>query len=270
MRNFSVLLSLYHKEKPEYLRASLDSVFSQTVPPTEVVLVEDGPLTNELQEVVCEYVNRYPTLHVVRFSVNRGLGRALNEGLNHCHYELVARMDTDDIAKPYRFERQLAEFERQSDLDVCSAWLDEFEENPKFIKSVKKLPKTHEELYEYGKFRNPVNHPAVMFRKEAVQLNGNYQDYPLFEDYFLWVRMLTYGCRFYCIQESLVCFRSSADMIRRRGGLKYALTELRLQFLLFGLRYTTFGMLCKSVFIRFFVRVIPGNLRKKVYIFLRR
>lgn len=265
MQPFSVLLSLYHKEKPEFLRAALDSVFHQTVRPDEVVLVEDGPLTDELNAVVMEYAERYAALKVIRFAENRGLGRALNDGLKHCSYDLVARMDTDDVAKSHRFERQLKMFEEIPNLDVCGAWMDEFEGEPENVVSVKKLPETHEELYEYGKMRNPVNHPAVMFRKEAVQLNGNYQDYPLFEDYFLWVRMLTYGCKFYCIQESLVLFRSSSEMIKRRGGFRYAQTECRLQFLLYGLRYTNFLELCKSIMIRFVVRVIPGGLRKWIY-----
>lgn len=270
MDKFSVLLSVYHKEKGPFVRLSLDSVFNQTVKPAEVILVEDGPLTPELDKVIEEYLHKHPELKVVKLPTNGGLGNALNEGLKHCSHDLVARMDTDDVCKPNRFERQLKVFEEMPELDVCCAWMDEFEESTDNVVSIKKLPEKHEELYEYGKMRNPVNHPAVMFKRDSVRFNGNYQDYPLFEDYFLWVRMMTYGCKFYCIQESLVFFRSSPDVIKRRGGLKYALTECRLQFLLYGLRYTTFLELCKSLCIRFTVRVIPRSLRKKVYQQLRK
>lgn len=262
---FSVLLSVYHRERPDFLHAALESVFRQTIPPTEVVLVEDGPLTAELYTVIAEFKKRYPCLKSIRLHTNQGLGRALNEGLKHCHHELVARMDTDDIAKPDRFERQLQVFREHPEVDVCGAWLDEFSEDIKHIHSVKRLPETHAELYKYGQRRNPVNHPVVMFRREAVLHNGSYRDYPLFEDYFLWVRMLTNGCHFYCLQESLLYFRASEDMFARRGGWRYALVEMRLQFLFYGLRYINFRTLLQNILIRFTARVMPYTLRVWLY-----
>ena len=270
MQKFSVLMSVYHKERPAFLCAALDSVFSQTVLPTEVILVEDGPLTPELDGIIKTYVAKHPELKTVPLKQNLGLGRALNEGLQFCSYDLVARMDTDDICKPDRFEKQLKVFADHPEIDVCSAWVDEFIENPEVLEYTKKLPETPEELYEYGKKRNPVNHPVTMFRKQAVQFNGNYQDYPLFEDYFLWIRMLKYGCRFYCIQESLLYFRASPEMIRRRGGFKYALTEMRMQCLLYGLRYISFGEMLHNIAIRFVVRLMPNGLRKKIYSLIRK
>ena len=104
---FSVLLSLYYKEKGEYLRQSLDSIFNQTLKPDEVILVEDGPLTEALYEVLSEYSNIYSNFKIVRLEKNGGLGNALNIGLAHCSFDLVARMDTDDIAKPDRFEKEI-------------------------------------------------------------------------------------------------------------------------------------------------------------------
>lgn len=107
---FSVLLSVYKKEQPVYLQQSLDSLFNKSLLPNEVILVKDGPLTNELEEVIVRYTQMYPTLKVVSLLENQGLGKALNEGLKHCSYELVARMDTDDISKSDRFERQIEIF----------------------------------------------------------------------------------------------------------------------------------------------------------------
>lgn len=258
-------MSVYSKERADWLRLSVQSVFEQTVPPTEVVLVEDGPLTPELEQVVEEFEATHREMKVVRSSQNQGLGRALNLGLQHCSYELVARMDTDDICKPNRFERQLQVFEEQKDVDVCSAWMDEFETEPSQPHAVKRLPETPESLYEYGKRRNPVNHPVAMFRRKAVMGNGGYRDYPLFEDYFLWVRMLTAGCHFYTVQEPLLCFRTSAEMYGRRGGWNYAMTELRLQFLLYGLRYIGFGLFLKNIAVRFPVRILPRSVRGWIY-----
>ena len=130
---FSVLLSLYIKEQPSFLKQSLDSLLSQTLQPAEIVLVKDGPLTPELDAVVSDFTKRCASLKVVALPENRGLGRALNEGLKFCSYDLVARMDTDDIAKPDRFEKQVEVFRRNPNIDVCSAWIDEFVDNQSLL-----------------------------------------------------------------------------------------------------------------------------------------
>ena len=158
-----------------YFKASLDSIFHQTLLPDEVILVEDGPLTSELEQIVYDYSTRYPVLKIVPLPTNQGLGKALNEGLKHCSYDLVARMDTDDIAMPDRFRRQIQIFEEHPEIDVCGAWVDEFEGNKRNILSTRKLPEYHEEIAAYAKRRNPINHPVVMFRKSAVIAAGGYQ-----------------------------------------------------------------------------------------------
>ena len=265
MQQFSVLLSVYSKEHAEFLRLALDSVFSQTISPTEVVLVEDGPLTNELEAVVMDFEQRQPTLKVVRTPQNQGLGRALNEGLKHCSYELVARMDTDDICKPYRFEKQLAVFQKKPEISVCGSWINEFFTDAEHTVSQRCTPGSTQEIYEYGKKRNPMNHVTVMFRKTNVIKSGGYQDYPLFEDYYLWVRMLVFGYKFFTIQEPLVDVRADVNMIARRGGFYYALTEARIQFLFFGLRYINFRSFLYNLAARFSVRIMPAGIRAKIY-----
>ena len=140
MQQFSVLMSVYSKECADFLRVALDSVFNQTVVPTEVVLVEDGPLTTELDSVIDEYSKHYAQLKVIKLPVNGGLGRALRVGLRHCSYDLVARMDTDDICRSNRFERQLRVFEQQPKLSVCGGWISEFGNDPEKPHSYRKLP----------------------------------------------------------------------------------------------------------------------------------
>lgn len=262
---FSVLLSLYYKECPEHLHQSLLSVFNQTLIPDEVVLVKDGPLTEELEKVVLCYQQRYSFLKIIPLSQNQGLGRALNEGLKYCSYDIVARMDTDDIAKPNRFEKQVSFLDAHPEIDVVSSWIDEFEGTIENVLSVRKLPETSEELFQYGKSRCPVNHPVVMFRKSAVLRSGGYQHFPLFEDYYLWVRMLMNGSKFYNIQESLLYFRTSSDMFRRRGGLKYALTEMKLQHCFYKLGYISLSQMLKNDMIRTMVRLMPNSLRSFIY-----
>lgn len=262
---FSVLLSLYAKESPTFLASSLDSIFHQTLLPTEIILVKDGPLTAELDAIVSDYAVRYPVLKVVALPQNQGLGRALNEGLKHCSYDIVARMDTDDISKPDRFEKQIAVFRKHPELDLVGAWIDEFEEDIHHVISIRKLPERHEDVMSYATRRNPVNHPVVMFRKSAVLAAGGYQHFPLFEDYFLWVRMLKNGAKFYNIQESLLYFRTSPNMFKRRGGWKYAMDEVRFQNIMRKMKMITWGRFLMNVAIRFPVRIMPNKLREVIY-----
>lgn len=260
---FSVLLSLYYKESPDFLRQSLESVFAQTLPPDEVVLVEDGPLTTELYKVVNEFQVCHPEMKIVKLEKNGGLGNALNIGLRYCSYDLVARMDTDDVCKPNRFEKQLAYMNEHNEIAVCSAWIDEFEGNVSNAKSTRKLPEMHEAIYKYGKKRCPINHPCAMYRKHLVQSNGGYQDFP--EDYPLWVKMLMTRCKFYNIQESLLFFRVSPNMFQRRGGGKYARKEMKMLMSFYKVGYINIRELLESIFIRMTVRSIPNNIRGYIY-----
>ena len=262
---FSVLLSLYAKESPTFLASSLDSIFHQTLLPDEIILVKDGPLTVELDAIVSDYAARYPILKVIPLPQNQGLGKALNEGLKHCSYDIVARMDTDDISKPDRFEKQIAVFRKHPELDLVGAWIDEFEEDIHHVISTRKLPERHEDVMSYATRRNPINHPVVMFRKSAVLAAGGYQHFPLFEDYFLWVRMLRNGAKFYNIQESLLYFRTSPNMFKRRGGWKYAMDEVRFQNVMRKMKMITWRRFLMNVAIRFPVRVMPNKLREAIY-----
>lgn len=262
---FSVLLSLYVKEYPSYFKQCLDSLFTQTLLPNEIILVEDGPLTSELEHVVSEYSARYPILKVVPLPQNQGLGKALNEGLKYCSYELIARMDTDDIAKPDRFQKQVEVFEKHPEIDVCGAWIDEFEGNIDKIISTRKLPEWHNNIAAYAKKRNPINHPVVMFKKSAVVKAGSYQHFPLFEDYYLWVRMLMNGAKFYNIQESLLWFRFSPEMFKRRGGWGYAMKEIKFQKTLRRMGFISTPIYLKNVAIRLTTRIIPNSWRSFIY-----
>lgn len=262
---FSVLMSLYAKENPEYLRQSLNSIFSQTLKPDEVILVEDGPITVELDAVVSEYAEKHPEMKIVPLPVNGGLGNALNEGLKHCSHELVARMDTDDISKPERFQTQVRYMESHPEIDISSAWIEEFEDEISNVKSIKKVPLTHEEISGYIGLRNPLNHPAVIFRKGAVEKAGGYQHFHLFEDWYLWARMYVAGCHFANIDKSVLYFRISPQMFKRRGGVQYAADSARFQWKLHQMGIISKWAAIKSSVLRGSVYLMPNNLRKFVY-----
>ncbi|MDE6537315.1 MAG: glycosyltransferase [Muribaculaceae bacterium] len=263
--NFSVLLSLYIKEHPEYLRQSLDSVFNQTLKPTEVILVLDGPITDELQTVVSEFENRYPQLKVVPLKENQGLGKALNEGLRHCSYELVARMDTDDICYPTRFEEEVKYMDENPDTDICGSWISEFSETTDNILSTRKVPADNQEIAAFIKGRNPFNHPSVMFRKSAVEKAGGYKHFHLLEDWYLWARMFANGAKMHNIQKPLLYFRTSPDMMRRRGGYKYAQSCARLfrEFRKLGIINSIDYL--KYAGIKYTVALMPNWVRSLIY-----
>lgn len=270
MYKFSVLLSLYYKESPIHLRNSLDSVFNQTLQTNEIVIVKDGPLPDSLNNVIDEYSQKFPIIKIVILTHNQGLGRALNEGLKYCTYNYIARMDTDDISKSDRFEKQIAIFKKNHEIDVVGAWVDEFVGEISNIKSIRKLPETHDKIISFSKKRNPINHPVVMFKKQSVINAGGFKHFPLFEDYYLWVRMLLHGSKFYNIQESLLYFRISTDMFKRRGGWKYILNEFNFQYELRRLGFISNITFLKNISIRFVTRIMPNKMRSYLYkIFLR-
>ena len=192
MKEFSVLMSVYAREQSEHLIAALHSVFEQTVSPTEVVLVEDGPLTTELNTVITDFSERYSALKIVKLAKNMGLGNALNVGLSACTYSLVARMDSDDLSLPNRFETQLKVFEKDLEVSVVGGWISEFENNPEQIISYRKVPEFDSEIKHFFCSKSPVNHVTVMFRKEDILKVGGYQHFYCLEDYWLWTRTVSY------------------------------------------------------------------------------
>lgn len=268
---FTVLISVYYREKAENLRESLESVFNQTLPPDEVVLVEDGPLTPALDAVVDSFARRHREMKVVKDPINQGLDAALNNGLRHCSHDLIARMDSDDISMPDRFEKQVAYMEAHPETDVVSAWIDEFTTDTAHIISTRKVPETHDEVYAFGQKRNPINHPVSMYRRNAVARLGGYYHFPLFEDYYLWVRMLMDGCHFHNLQEPLLYFRRTSDLYRRRGGWGYAWVEMKFQLTLHDMGYISLGRMAGNLLVRSTVRVMPNHLRGWFYtLFLRK
>lgn len=221
MEKYSVLMSLYIKEKAEYLRTSIDSMLSQTIMPDEIVIVKDGPLTKELDEILLEYIDKYPKLFkIVVSEENIGLGSALNLGLENCRNKLIARMDTDDISLPERCEKQLKCFEMDKELGIVGAMVDEFFDNPNEIISSRIVPTDHNKIYEFSKRRSAFNHPVVMYKKQAVINAGLYSNLRRNQDVDLFGRMLFNGVKAKNIDESLLLFRSNNDLSKRRRSFE--------------------------------------------------
>lgn len=270
---FSVLISVYYKEIPRYLDRALQSITDdQVLKPNEIVLVKDGPLTKELDEVIEKYQKRYPNLFkIVALEKNYGLGKALNIGLKNCTYELVVRMDGDDISKPERFKKQIDIFKENPDLDILGSWIDEFIEKDGEIKirSIRKVPETNEEIYQKLKSICAFNHPTVMYRKTKIIEVGSYSQEFALEDYYLWIRLAISGANMYNLQESLLEFRITEGTSKRRGGLKLLKSDIKFQKYLLKKNYIGNITFFRNIFIYCSYRIFPNILRsyiqKKIY-----
>lgn len=262
----SILMSLYIKEKPAYLKESLASILNQTALVKEIVLVLDGPITDELQKVIEDFQNENPTLiKLVPLKKNMGLGTALAIGVEQSKYDLIARMDTDDIMRPSRIEKQYTEFIKNPDLDIVGSNIDEFYDSTDRIVGRRVVPETNESICSFSKKRNPFNHMTVMFKKEAIIAVGNYQPMVGFEDYYLWVRLLTAGYKGKNIQESLVFARTGEDMYARRGGKKYFVNGLKGRYAIYKNGLGTFKDYFISCSAHVIVSLLPNKLRGKLY-----
>ena len=227
MKPFSIITSVYKNDKPDYVRVALDSMLvEQSVKPTEIVLVRDGLVPVTLEAVLNEYETRYPDVfNIIRLEQNGGLGNALKLGVENAKYDIIARMDSDDICLSNRFELQLKYMELHPNVDIIGGQMTEFIDTPDNIIGKRIVPCTNDEIYNFMKNRCALNHVTVMFRKETVLKAGNYQDWFWNEDYYLWVRMMMNKCVFANLSDVLVNVRSGADQYARRGGRRYYESE---------------------------------------------
>lgn len=265
LMKYSVLMSVYHKENPQYFRDSVESMLNQSVPPDEIVIVKDGPLNDTLEKVV-EYLDSFDNVKFISLEKNVGLGKALEIGIENCKNEFIARMDTDDISIEDRCEKQLDYFHRSPDLSLVGTSISEFIGDPNNIVSYRRVPTGDKEIKKYMRKRSPFNHPSVMFKKSDVLDAGNYQHWYLNEDYFLWTRMLLNNCKFANIDEPLLNMRINEDTFYRRGGWDYFMTQKRLFDFMLKNKVIKMHEYLFNNFIRFVVRIlIPNKLRAYFY-----
>lgn len=258
---FSVLMSVYEKEQPEFLESALESVFTQTILPDEVLIIKDGPLNSRLDAVIAKYDNSYSTVSVLSLPMNVGLGAALNVGLLHVSNALVARMDSDDICYPGRFEQQFAFLKDHPSISIVGAAIQEFDQMPGDLSRFRRLPREPEQIVQFARYRNPLNHPTVMFRKADVLNSGSYLDMPLFEDWYLWVRMIQKGYKLYNLEVPLLHFRVGNDMVGRRYGFSYMKKELH-----FLLNLKAIGFLSPAAFLIGATAKLPLRLLPKSFL----
>lgn len=236
---YSVLMSVYAKEKPEYLDAAIKSMLAQTAEANDFVIVCDGPLTEGLDEVLWKYKEMNPSvIQLIRLPQNIGTGAALNIGIKHCRNELITKMDSDDISVPDRCERQLKEFSEDEKLTVVGGNIIEFTDDPSKPVSRRKVPYSNDEIRKYARRRQPFNNMTVMYKKSAVLQAGGYKAMTRGEDYDLYVRMLLKNC--YCknINDDLVYARIKDKRADRRTSFDTYLGFLKTRWYAFKAGYS--------------------------------
>lgn len=227
---FSVAMSVYKNDNPIFFDRALQSITeNQKVMPTEIVIIVDGPVDEKINAVIEKYSEKYGNLNVIRLDKNAGLGNALKLAIENAKYELIARMDSDDVSAPNRFEQQLEIMTKNSAVDIVGGDISEFIGYENNIVAKRKVPILDKEIKEYLKTRCPFNHMTVMYKRSAVLKSGNYIDLFYNEDYWLWIRMVENNCIMANTGTILVNARVGEDMYKRRGGKQYFNSEMFLQ-----------------------------------------
>lgn len=262
---FSVSMCVYGKDDPQFFRAAVESILNQTVTPSEVVLVVDGPVPEELDAVIRGF-EAMPIFRVVRFTENQGHGNARRAGLAACSNELVALMDADDLSAPDRFQKQLAKFAGDPSLDIVGGMITEFVGEPDNVVARRDVPLEDQDIKQYMKKRCPMNQVTVMFKKTSVDQVGGFIDWYCDEDYYLWLRMTLAEMQFGNVPDVLVNVRVGEEMYQRRGGKKYFLSEAKLQKYMLDHKIIGFGTYMMNVTKRLIVQVLlPNKLRGWVF-----
>ncbi len=263
--DFSVLISSFAKDKPEELQIALQSIWDdQTVKPTEIVIVKDGPLTAELDAVISDFATRAP-VKIVPLPENVGLGKALAVGVENCSCEYIARMDSDDISVPDRFKKQCDFIQNNPATDFLGSAINEFVDDPAKPYSSKYVPAANEDIRRYARSRSPFNHMTVMYRRSFVLRVGNYQPFDKYEDYWLWIRAIHAGAVCANIPEPLVMARAGENMINRRRGYKLFLREINLIKKMRQIGFIPRIMVPYLFVCRALPRILPLFVLKRIY-----
>jgi len=266
---FSVVMSIYIKENPESFSKCLSSILSQTALPDELIIIKDGPLNAELEQVLSE-LNCPVDLQIIALPENITQGPARGKGLLAARNEWVAIMDSDDICRPDRFEKQIEMIAKKPALGLIGGQISEFRDAPEHVVAMRDVPLEHGAIVEFAKGRNPFNSMTVILRRDIALKAGNYKYFPMFEDYDLWVRMIKEGAICANHSDVLVDARVGSGMYERRRGISYVRAEIKMQRQLLELGFIGRGRFIKNIIIRVPIRLLPGKLVAKMYnVFVR-
>lgn len=262
-----VLMSCYKNDSAVFLKEAIYSTYEQqTEKPDSFRIVVDGSVGDEINRVLEYYESKYPSIFVIqRLKENGGLGRALRLGMNASKYDYILRMDSDDVSDPQRIEKQKRFAEAHPEIDVIGTYTAEFIDDHTKLLSVRKLETENEQIYIDAKKRTPVSHVSVLLKREAVIMAGNYQSFMLYEDYYLWVRMIQNGAKFHNIPEILVYVRTDENRYKRKGSKKYVYSTIKFQHYLYGIGFVNYKEYLRNKYGRVLVAKVPVGVRKLIY-----
>lgn len=269
---FSVLMSVYKNDDPEYFKVALESIyFDQTLKPSQVVIVGDGQLTPLQLAVLSEFTKKVGNdiVTFIPLPQNMGLAAALNAGLKDCRHEIVARMDSDDISLPHRFEKQINFMVENPSIDVCGAWIDEIDTKTESYISTRRVPLTHAEIKLFARKRSAVSHPSVVFKKSKILAVGGYPLFKKSQDFALWSLLLMNNAVFANLNEVLLKMRTGRDLMARRG-LSYLKHEYQVMFFQRKIGFITSTEFLKYATVRTIFRLLPSSFKKMLYASVRK
>lgn len=264
---FSVLMPVYYKENAEHFATAVQSVLEQSLKPNEILIIEDGKLGEELENVVVNIEKAHTDLvRVIRLEENKGIGYVRTLGLKECKYDIVAFMDSDDISRNDRFEKQILFLKENPEIDMVGSWVTEFDREPNNIYSKRVLPTEPNEVYNFAKFRMPVNNNTIMFKKAPIIEVGSYQIATGFEDYEVCGKLLNKGYKIANIPEFLVNMRAGQEMMNRRKGLQYFIKyEYACMKSFYEIGFINFWEFLRNISLKFPLRIMPDWMRNLIY-----
>lgn len=263
--DYSILQTVYKSDSFLFLSRAIESMLSQSLKSNDYVIVEDGPLSDELENLIKSYENRYPEIHVVRLTKNVGLGKALNEGLPICKNDLIARMDSDDISMPDRCEKQVMAFEKDSELDIVGCPVKEFVGTPDNIVGQRNVPLDNESIHKYVRRRDPFNHPTVMYRKSKVMKFGPYGDYRKNQDTDLWIKLLSNGCKARNLDEYLLMFRFDEGTYKKRKSWTNTKTLIKIRWNAYKKKICSLWDFIVVAGAQLAIYIMPSSLQRFIY-----
>ena len=264
--DYSVLMSVYKKDNADFFKTSLDSIINQTHRPSEIVLVQDGPIPSSLEHLINNYRKDNPTLiRYFSFESNQGLGKVLAFGIEKCSFKYIARMDADDYCKPERCQKELEYLLNHPEIEVVGTNVEEFMDDINNVVAHVVLPETHDDIYSFAKKRNPIRHPSLMFTKDAILRCGNYRPLRFSQDYCIIVQLMMAGSKAYNIQEPLTYMRVTKDFYKRRSGKKYFMINYNLNKWFKEQGFYSFSDFWVRTSCQFVSCFMPNSLRELLY-----
>lgn len=265
MEKYSVLMTVYTKDNPDYFALALDSMVNQTYKPDEIVLVKDGPVVESLQKVIDDRIADGAPIVQVQLPKNIGLGLALNEGIKVIKNELIARMDSDDYSMPERCELQVKEFEKNPDLDIIGCPVLEFVGTIENIVGERKVPLTNEAIHKFMKKRDSFNHPTVMYRKSAVEKAGCYSDYRKNQDTDLWIKMLSNKATCMNLADPVFRFRFDEGTYKKRKSWINTKILIEIRYKAWKSGFNSFGEFLMVAIVQMGMYILPVGFQKFLY-----